>query len=283
MAHVLQGRNETRTCLVAPAGRAPPWRMSWHLDTCMLDLQYLLPVLLIVVFAAFAQGFAGLGFGIIAIAGIAFTPWDLERASVVTNILLIALNVTIIYAGRNVSKINWKLVGVILAGESVGVPIGYWFIFTFGNRSEYRLALGLALILFAGYELFKPRIRKRLRLGLGTVAGIVGGFFAGAFTAGGPPLALFVYSWHENPADAKGTLQVVFMSATLWRLFNIVFFGRGISAEVLHICAISIPVVIGGAFLGFSLARRFSSAAFLKIVYSFIGLAGVLNVLKSIS
>ncbi|MFH1934280.1 MAG: sulfite exporter TauE/SafE family protein [Pseudomonadota bacterium] len=248
----------------------------------MLDLQYIIYVELIVAFAAFAQGFTGLGFGIIAIAGIAFTPWDLERASVVTNILLIVLNCTIIYAGRKDSKIDWKLVGIILAGESVGVPIGYWFIFTFGNRPVFRLVLGMVLLIFALHVLFRPSIRKKLHMAVGIAAGIAGGFFAGAFTAGGPPLALFVYSRQKNPADAKGTLQIVFMAATLWRLFNIILFGKGVSLEVFRIAALSFPVVIIFAIMGYILTKHLSNETFLKIVYTLIGSAGVLNMLKGL-
>ncbi len=246
----------------------------------MLASQYIVHFAVIVAFAAFAQGFTGLGFGIIAIAGIAFTPWDLERASVVTNLLLVILNCTIIYAGRRDFRIDWKLVGVILIGQSLGVPAGYWFILAFGNHPIFRLALGIVLIIFAANELFRPRIRKRLPLGLGVLAGIIGGFFAGAFTAGGPPLALFIYSRHKNPADAKGTLQFVFMAATLWRLFNIVSIGKGVSYEIIKISVFTFPVVILFASIGHLLTRRVSSAAFLKIVYFFIGFAGLLTILK---
>lgn len=248
----------------------------------MLESQYILHFLVIVAFAAFTQGFTGLGFGIIAIAGIAFTPWDLERASVITNLLLIVLNCTIIYTGRKDFRIDWKVVTVILLGESVGVPIGYWFILTFGDRSIFRFALGTVLIIFAANALLRPRIRTKLPLGLGVAAGIVGGFFAGAFTAGGPPLALFIYSRYQNPADAKGTLQIVFMAATLWRLVNIVSFGRGVSIEILVISAYSLPFVVVFAALGHILTRRISSETFLKIVYSFIGFAGLLTILKSL-
>ena len=61
---------------------------------------------LIVSFAAFTQGFMGLGFGITAIAGIRFTPCYLERAIVIISIVLIVLNSTIIYASRRDFHIN---------------------------------------------------------------------------------------------------------------------------------------------------------------------------------
>lgn len=246
----------------------------------MLDPQYFINVGLIVAFAAFVQGFTGLGFGIVAIAGIAFTPWNLERASVFINILLVILNCTIIYAGRKDFKINWKLVGIILTGEALGVPFGYWFILKYGDKPIFRLVLGFVLIFFAAYILFRPRIRTEMPYSMGILAGGVGGFLAGAFTAGGPPMALFLYSRFKSPKDAKATLQIVFMAATLWRLFNIIAFGKGISHEIIQIVGYSFPIVVFFAFIGHISTRRFSSETFLKIVYTFIAIAGVLNILK---
>lgn len=249
----------------------------------ILNEQYLLVFGLIVAFAAFSQGFMGLGFGIIAIAGIGFTPWDMERATVVINLILIVLNCTIIYAGRKDFSINWKLVGVILAGEVVGVPLGYWFIFALGNKPIFRLTLGLVLIIFAINQLFRPTIKKPLHMGFGVAAGVLGGFLAGGFTAAGPPLALFIYSQHKNAADAKGTLQVVFMTATLWRLSNIIMFGRGITPQIMKIAVMSFPIIIVFAALGHLVTRRVSSEMFVKVVYSFIGFAGIMYIIKAIA
>jgi uncharacterized protein len=246
----------------------------------MLDPQYLSLVLMIFAFAAFTQGFTGLGFGIIAIAGIAFTTWDLERATVVTNLLLIALSATILYSGRKNAKVDWKLVGVIILGTIVGIPLGYGFIFALGDQAVFRLALGAVLLIFAFHGLFRPALKKQLHLIVGTAAGIVSGFFAGAFTAGGPPLALFVYSRQKNPMDAMCTLQIVFLTATVWRLINIILFGKGISAEILSITAVSFPVIIVFTALGYSLAKRLPSETFLKVAYIFVGFAGLINIIK---
>ncbi len=62
----------------------------------MLDPQYIWLFGLLVGLGAFTQGFTGIGFGIIVLAGIAFTPWDFERATVVLNLLLLVLNSSII-------------------------------------------------------------------------------------------------------------------------------------------------------------------------------------------
>jgi uncharacterized membrane protein YfcA len=248
----------------------------------MLDPEYLWLFCLLIGFGAFTQGFTGIGFGIIVLAGIAFTPWNFERTTVVLNLLLLVLNSSIIYASRKESRINWRLVGYILMGEVFGVPLGYWFILAFGNRPVFRLAFGAALTLFAANELFRPRIRRELNMAFGVLAGFMGGFLSGAFTAAGPPLALFVYSRQKDPRLAKGTLQTVFISATIWRLVNIAMFGKGITMLVTKIAAMTLPVLVICTFLGHIVSRRVSKGTFLKIVYSFIGFAGVMNIIKGL-
>jgi uncharacterized membrane protein YfcA len=248
----------------------------------MLDPQYLWVFGLLVGLGAFAQGFTGIGFGIIVLAGIAFTPWDFERATVVLNLLLLVLNGSIIYASRKDGPIIWKLVGYILVGELFGVPLGYWFILTFGNQPVFRLVFGATLTLFAANELLRPRIRRTLSMAFGVLAGVIGGFLSGAFTAAGPPLALFVYSRQKDPRLAKSTLQTVFISATILRLVNIILFGQGITLPVLKIAVMTLPILIVFTVLGHGISRRVSKDMFLKIVFSFILLAGMVNVLKGL-
>lgn len=246
----------------------------------MAGLQFFVMFGVLTAFAAFVQGFTGLGFGIIVMAGLSFLPVDLERLSVALNLLLIVLNSTIIYAGRKDFRIDWRLVWLIVLGEAFGVPFGYWFIFIFGNRPVFRLALGIVLILLAANQLARPKIKKRLSAAFGVMAGAIGGFLAGAFTAAGPPIAFFVYSRHQNPAKCKGTLQVVFMTATLWRLVNILWFGKGITPAVWNVAAFGLPIVIVFTALGHTLTRRVSQETFIKIVFSFIALAGCVNIAR---
>lgn len=248
----------------------------------MLDLNYLWLFGLLIGLGAFTQGFTGIGFGIIVLAGIAFTPWDFERATVVLNLLLLVLNGSIIYASRKDAPIDWKLVGYIVIGEVFGVPSGYWFIMAFGNQPLFRIVFGVTLALFAANELFRPRIRRKLSMAFGVLAGLIGGFLSGAFTAAGPPLALFVYSRQQDPRLAKGTLQTVFISATIWRLANIILFGRGITLPVMKVAAVTLPILVICTVLGHAASRRVSRAMFLKIVFSFILLAGVMNILKGL-
>jgi len=248
----------------------------------MFDPQYLLLFCLLVGFGAFSQGFTGIGFGIIILAGVAFTPWNFERSAVVINLLVVCLNVIIIYASRKDARINWSLVGYILLGSAVGVPLGYWFILDVGDRPLFRLVFGAALTAFAANELFRPRIRNPLPKLAGLIAGFIGGFSNGAFTAAGPPMALFIYSQHKEPALLKGTLQILFLITSVWRLANVILFGKGITLPVVKLAALALPITLGLAYVGHLASRRVSSRTFLMVVYTLIAFAGLMQIAKGL-
>lgn len=247
----------------------------------MIELQYLWLVGPLVAMGAFTQGFTGLGFGIVILAGIAFIPWDFERSTVVVNLLVLVLHTSLIWDSRREARIQWHLVGLILVGLTLGVPLGYWFILVFGNQPAFQLVFGASLAAFAANELIKLRI-KALPRWMGLPAGTLGGFLGGAFTTSGPPIAIFLYSQHKDPALLKGTLQLVFMVATLWRLVNIILFGPGITGPVLKVSALSLMIVPVFSFLGHRLSRRVASRVFLRSVYSLIAAAGMANVLRAL-
>lgn len=247
----------------------------------MFDPQYLWLFCLLVGFGAFSQGFTGIGFGIIILAGIAFTPLNFERSAVVVNLLVLFLNVILIYVSRKDARVNWVLVGYILLGSAVGVPLGYWFILDMGDRPLFRLVFGAALTVFAANDLFRPRIRKPLPKPAGLLAGLLGGFLNGAFTAGGPPMALFLYSQHKEPALLKGTLQILFLTTNVWRLSNVILF-KGITLPVVKLAALALPIVLGLTYVGHLASRRVSSRTFLRVVYTLIAFAGVMQIAKGL-
>ncbi len=246
----------------------------------MLDLQYLWLVCPLVALGAFTQGFTGLGFGIVILAGIVFTPWDFERSTVIVNLLVLALHGSVIWSSRKEARIQWRLVGMILIGLGVGVPLGYWFILVSGTQPVFQLVFGISLTGFAANELIKPRI-KAMPQAFGLPAGVLGGFLGGAFTTSGPPIAIFLYSQHKDPALLKSTLQLIFMIATIWRLFNIILFGPGITLPIIKISLICLLIVLLFAFIGHRASLKVSSKTFLKTVYLLIATAGIANIVRA--
>ncbi len=248
----------------------------------MLDAQFFYYFALLVMLGSFVHGFTGLGFGIIVIAGLSFTTLNLERAAAVLNILLPVLFFAVIFFNKGSFRlgIQWRLAILLMLCSFVGVPLGYLFLYAYGNMPVFHIALGFVLVVFSLDYLLRPRFRSRLPLPVGMAAGFSGGFLAGAFTAGGPPVALFLYTHFENPHEAKGTLQLIFLGTTWWRLMNIHFLGHGFNRQVILWAAVFVPLVLGLAFVGNLAARRLSPKAFTRVVYGFIGTAGLVNILR---
>jgi len=248
----------------------------------MLESQFFVLFAVLVMLGSFVHGFTGLGFGIIVIAGLSFTTLNLERAATVLNILLPVLFFAVIYFNKDSFRIgiNWKLAALIMLGTFAGVPLGYLFLYSYGNLPIFHVTLGVVLVIFSTHYLLRPRIRSRLPLPVGCAAGVFGGFFAGAFTAGGPPVALFLYTHFKNPHEAKGTLQLIFLGTTWWRLMNIHYLGGGFNRVVFLWAAAFAPLVLLFSFIGNVAARRLSPKAFTRVVYGFIGAAGIVNIVR---
>ena len=245
-----------------------------------MDLHYVPLFLGLVAFAACSHGFMGLGFGIIALAGMGLTSWNLERTAASLNIVIPLLLLSVIFAGRKDFKIDTKIAFTVILGELGGVPLGYWCLATFGARPIFTLFLGIALVAMVLDQVIRPRFDQPLSLPVGFLAGLIGGVLTGAFTSGGPVVALFLYSRYRHPADAKGTLQLIFMGAILYRLVNIQFLGGGFTLDVLMLSAVILPLVLVFPWLGHRLARNASSRLFARVVFGFIGLIGTVHIVK---
>jgi uncharacterized membrane protein YfcA len=63
---------------------------------------------------------------------------------------------------------------------------------------------------------------------------------------------------------------------------NIILFGKGITLPVMKIAAMIQPILVVCTVIGHSVSRRVSKDMFLKIVFSFILLAGFMNILKGL-
>ena len=125
-------------------------------------------------------------------------------------------------------------------------------------------------------------MKRRIPVALAPVFGFFSGLLSGAFSSGGPPIVMYLYAQEDDPRQAVGTTQAVFMGGNLYRLIVVALGERGISAELGLRTALLAPFAVAAGLIGFRLAQRFSIRPFLIAVYSVIVLSGVLNVYKGL-
>ena len=232
--------------------------------------------------ASFAQGFSGFGYGILAMAMLSLLTAGLERASVFITLTVTALVITLLLRSRRDVRLDWRQAGAIFLGVLAGSPLGYWFVLRQGDLPLCRLVFGTVLILFALNGLLKPHIKHHIPTLLAPLFGVFSGLLSGAFASGGPPVVLYLYAQEDDPRLAVGTVQAVFLGASIYRLVIVGCGERGFSADLLLLAAGMVPVVILGTLTGYMAARRVSCRTFLLCAYSLIIAAGAMNIAKGL-
>lgn len=245
----------------------------------------LIIILAIMAVAAFLHGYTGFGYGLVAMTAFSFLPIDIERILVVITITVIILMIEIVILAKRSSGIHWimwKAVGLIFIGEVIGIPIGYWFVLTYGGMPIFRLVFGIILIGFCLNGLIRPKIKTKIPDGYVPLIGFASGLVGGAIMSGGPPLVLYLYSREDEPRRTVATLQVCFLFMCIYRLVIVGVGKLGITGKILFQSSTAIPAILIATALGFVLSKRISSKNFLKAVFILIGVAGVVNIIKAL-
>ena len=234
-------------------------------------------IIVIAALAAFVQGYAGFGFGIVCMAVLSFLIGDLERVAALIMILAMAIMLAFLLGSRSRHPIRWKHVALIVPGMFIGTPLGLKFIEAFGNMPVAELCLGIMLAAFAAQGLVLPRLTYKLPAGLGPPTGAGGGFLSGAFSTGGPPLVLYLYSQTHDPRQMKSTVKACLLALTILRAGVMAIVGRGgYTPSLMWAVLWCLPVVLVMLFVGHWVSTKASIETFRKVVYGLIGVSGVL-------
>jgi len=233
--------------------------------------------------AAFIQGYAGFGFGIISLTVLALMPLDLERMAAVVNLAVMPVMALLLHWSLRDNRLRWESWLGLTVGSLLGVPCGYVLLERFGDMPEIRAALGGLVILFALHGYANKRPLGKMPAWAGYPMGVFSGLLGGAFLSGGPPVVLYLYSQTDDPREMKATLQAYFLWTAVYR---IVWVGRseaGFGGGILPVAAVAMAVVVPLLFLGHRLARKSSPERFRKAVYALMALIGLLAVVRGIA
>ena len=234
-----------------------------------------------VLFASFAHGFCGFGFGILLMAGLSFAGAGLERASVLVTMLAAASTLTIILGARRTLNVDRAAASLLLLGALVGVPLGYAFVCRFEGAAIGRFAFALVLLAFSAQGLWRPAQTLRFPSWCAVPAGVAGGLLGGAFSSSGPPLVLYLYLREDDPRLAKRTLQVVFLGLSTIRVVVVAAGPHGIPFSMLLLLFGLAPFVWAATWSGHLLSRHVSNVAFARTVFMLLAVAGMAQIVHA--
>ena len=203
-----------------------------------------------VLVAAFIRGYSGFGYSAMVIAASSLVMNPLHMVAVVV-ILETAMSMQ---AARGVSAdVDWRRVGLLLAGAAVGLPLGLWALTGISEDAARAVisayVLFMCFVLMAGWKL-AGEARGLSNLGMGVVSGL-----ANAPGMGGLPVAAFFAAQPMRAAVFRATLIAYFPLLDLYSAPLYWWHGL-VTWDTLWASLIALPLTFLGNWLG---SRHFLS------------------------
>lgn len=235
-------------------------------------------VFLLCIGASFIQRTTGFGFGIFIMTLLPFLMPSYGEATTVSGLLALTTSLAITWKMRR--YISWsRLLPILITFVLVsGAAI---FVLSKVEDHWLRRVLGVVLILTGLYfAFFSKRIKLSptlpVQITTGTLSGLMGGFFA----MQGPPAVLYFISSEEDKEHYMAMTQCYFVIGNL--LMTAV---RAMNGFLTPAVGVNYLYGLGGVVIGSSLGAyvfsRIPGRAFRYIVYSYIGISGVIILLSA--
>ena len=238
----------------------------------------LIALSLLTVVASVIAGVSGFGFAVFLMS---FFPLILgvKDANVLVSLAGIAITIYLFVPLRR--KVKWWIVARILAGMVVGIPAGVWILVRV-NEKYLAIGLGTFIILYIMYDLLiLHRFKKQVPLHFGYFAGFVGGAFAGAITAGGPPIVAFLSSLEHDKETTKANVLAYITIASLYKVVFLLYYNL-ITRQMLVYSAVLLIPSFAGMLIGKAVFKRLSNEWFRRVVLGILLIAAVIIIVKGI-
>ncbi len=236
-----------------------------------------LALFLLATFAgALVAGLSGFAFGLVAASIWLYILTPLQTATLIIAFGLIVQGYAVWKLRRS---LDWTKLWPFVLGAAIGVPVGV-LILTWSNPAHVRIGVGVFLVLYSLYALFRPAIppvkaaSPVLDAGVGFLNGVLGGMTGLA--------GILVTIWcglRGWPKDVQRTVfqpvaVAIFLMSALW------IGARGaITPDVIKLFLVGLPALLAGTWLGLKLFGLLDEAAFRKVVLVLLLASGIVLVI----
>jgi uncharacterized membrane protein YfcA len=220
--------------------------------------------------AGFVRGFSGFGSALIYVPSVAAI---FEPQIAAATLLMIDVVCGIAFAVREVPRCNWSEVVPITIAAIVAIPVGTiallvvdptilrWVIAIF--------VLAMISVIAAGWRYHGPHVRP-----IAVGAGLMAGFFGGAFQMEGPPAVLFWLGGDKSASLVRANLMVFIALAGI-AMFTVYAIAGLLTREAIGLSFwLFWPFVLAMA-IGARLFRFASEHTYRRVAYILIYLAAV--------
>lgn len=236
-------------------------------------MENMIEIFLLAVGASFVQRTTGFGFGIFIMTLLPFLMPSYGEATALSGLL--ALTTSAIITFRMRKFITWKrlipILVTFIAISSVAICL-----LSRIHDNVLRKILGIVLMITSIYfAFFSNRIKIKTTLpyqiGAGSISGLMGGFFG----MQGPPAVLYFISSEPDKNHYMGMVQTYFLIGNT--MMTIVRASNGfVTATVGRCYVFCLAAVVIGTLLGSWAFKRIPGRIFPYVVYSYIGISGLI-------
>lgn len=242
-----------------------------------MEINLLIIIIIIVFVASFTRSTFGFGDALIAMPLLVIFI-DIKIATPL--MALIAFFIAISILIKNWRKVEFKSAWRLILSSLIGIPIGLWYLKDI-NENIIKLVLGIIVLLFAIYNLYKPKLIKLKNERFAWLFGFIAGILGGAYNTNGPPIVIYSSLKKWGPQNFRATLQGYFFTTGI-----LVVTGHGIAGnftnEVITYFAYCLPAVFFAVILGSLLNRKIPIIKFHKYIYIILLILGILLIINSL-
>ena len=243
-----------------------------------MDTGLIITILIIVFFSTLTRSTFGFGDALIAMPLLALLI-DIKIA--VPLIALIAFFIAFSILIRNVHKVAFKSAWRLVVSSLIGIPIGLWYLEDI-NEQVIKLILGILVLIFAFYNLLKPRLHELKTEKYAWIFGFFAGILGGAYNTNGPPIVIYSSLKKWKPENFRATLQGYFFTTGILVVAGHTIAGN-ITHEVVNYFAFCLPVVLLAIIIGARLNKKIPVARFHKYIYILLIFLGMILMINAVN
>jgi hypothetical protein len=225
--------------------------------------------------AAFVQGLAGFGIGLVSLA---FLPFLMSPSAAVVLMTAYAAVFTIVIFIPLRRDFTLRGMTELMLGTVLAAPFGVWVLAVLPAAALTRL-IGLVLLIIVALEwlgLYPQRLRGR---GWGFGAGVAAGLIGGAIGTPGPPVILYAAAQEWEPRTVKANIQAFLIVNQAIILLGYWWTGL-LDREVGRLAGLyALPAVLGLA-AGMLLFTRLDRARFRRVVFAVLFVSGLVLLVR---
>ncbi|WP_375157560.1 sulfite exporter TauE/SafE family protein [Bradyrhizobium sp. RDT46] len=232
-----------------------------------------LPIFLLATFAgAFVAGLSGFAFGLVAASLWLYVLTPVQSASLIVGFGLLVQSYSV---WKLRAALDWHRLWPFVIGAMLGVPVGVWLLTATDPRS-LRLAIGVVLIAYSLYALFRPQLKLAAAVppAADAAVGFANGLLGGLTGLAGIIITIWCNLRGSPKEVQRATFQpvavVVFTTAAFWLGVN-----GSLTLDTAKLFALGLPFLFAGTWLGLKLFGRIDETAFRKIVLALLFVSGV--------